>query len=283
MKFRSLHRDQRSGFTLIELLVVIAIISILAAMLLPALSRAREAARRVSCASNLRQLGLVFRMYSSEADGRFPSVQTLVGPACNERNPGWLTFEGRAVFPEYLTDVRILACPSDTDGISEIEAGRWKTGGDPKGSTNPCLFDALSYYYLGWALRPSVMVDPATGDASPAFTQAFRNQLLEGPVENLTENWAFTDDNGVDQQVFRLKDGIERFFITDINQPAASVLAESEIPIMFDQVSLRVSDFNHVPGGANVLYMDGHVKFVKYPSDFPCSRAWLEVMAAIEL
>ncbi len=283
MKHRPTYAARRSGFTLIELLVVIAIISILAAMLMPALSRAREAARRVSCGSNLRQLGLVLRMYASEANGLFPSLQTYVGPACDQRNPGWLMFEGRAVFPEYLTDVRLLACPSDSDGMSEIQNGRWKTGGNPRGATNPCLFDPLSYFYLGWAIRPDVMVDIATGDASPAFMEAFEQQLRTGPIENLTSNWRFLDDEGLDQQVFRLKDGIERFFITDINQPAASVLSESEIPTMFDRISMRVSDFNHVPGGANVLYMDGHVKFVRYPSEFPCNRAWLEVLAAIDM
>ena len=99
------------GFTLIELLVVIAIIGILAGILLPVLSRARESARSTQCASNVKQIGMGLIMYANENSEAFPSSTADAMLSLN------------LLFPNYISDQRVFKCPSDTFVTATTNAG----------------------------------------------------------------------------------------------------------------------------------------------------------------
>jgi prepilin-type N-terminal cleavage/methylation domain-containing protein/prepilin-type processing-associated H-X9-DG protein len=118
-----MYPNRGTAFTLIELLVVIAIIGILAAMLLPALSRAKGTARKSACTSNLRQLGLAWRMYLDDHDGRFPDRRDLKTALPGGYKPWttWPASDPRAgwaavVLERTLPKSRVMECPSILSG-----------------------------------------------------------------------------------------------------------------------------------------------------------------------
>lgn len=203
---RSKPYHRRTGFTLFELLAVIATIGILAAILLPALARARESARRASCMANLVQLGLALKMYADE----------------HERNLPWSGGGGNAdclleLRGNYVTDDHLFFCPSDANASDR----------DKKGDATPVWTSQLDGDRSGL-----VQEGPSSVRQSYDYFGAYTNAPLafphpSMPVPAVPLMW-------------------------DITQ----VLDEKGDP------SYSGGNFNHVPGGGNVVMMDGSVQFL---------------------
>ncbi|MDX9976097.1 MAG: hypothetical protein RBU21_24175, partial [FCB group bacterium] len=138
----------------IELVGTIVLVAALAAIVLPALSRAREASDRASCQNNLKQWGAIFKMYASENSGYYPRCATK-NERTNTDSPehGFVAAPyGPSLYPNYVSDLNMFFCPSSeekAEDYTKCPGGRWcnlKT--DQLDARN---FADCCYTYLGWA------------------------------------------------------------------------------------------------------------------------------------
>jgi len=133
----------RGGFTLIELLVVMAIISLMAAILMPALSRAKAKARTTRCLSNLRQMGMGLTMYLPDNSDRFP----YTGHEAHWMSVSdiWLLLN-----PYIRTNASFYVCPADTGPLNVLFATTFGSGLTPPLTTHDLSVASSYYYYIGF-------------------------------------------------------------------------------------------------------------------------------------
>lgn len=241
----SLKKSRRSAFTLIELLVVIAIIAILAAILFPVFGRARENARRSSCQSNLKQIGLGFAQYTQDYDEKLPFAQSW------GYDSTWATLIGPYSVKSGLYDSSdpggLFMCPSDSvaraAGQKPISYGVPFSWGNSN-MTWGTYVGTPNGYYVGRSIAelPSVATTLLVVEAPSAQRSTWSNDVFVSCPGNA--NLATSGRNGsgyCGDNAFNAQDG------TGGDSGAISGLRG--IPQHFD--------------GYNYLFSDGHVKWLR--------------------
>ncbi len=224
------------GFTLIELLVVIAIIGILASMLLPALGRAKESARRIACVNQEKQLALAMHMYAGENNGCFPP-RISTNRWCTTLRP-------------YYDDLKILKCPSDIWAKPTTNAAAGGGARPAESCARTYLFNGFNDFYRNIVGRDSMANFRRLGNGEVV--------IRESDIQESSATVAFGErDNrpGSLPQYHMDFDAMDD--LTGLNQSVHGNLARTGRG-----------------GGSNYAMVDSHVEFVKYGRTFNPVNLW---------
>ena len=186
---------RRNAFTLIELLVVIAIIAILAAILFPVFAKAKEAAKKTACLSNVRQIGTAFALYSSDYDERFPPLLLQQAPI-NGGSFAWPRVPYCLQIGPYCNNWQIFGCPSDpTNGLPAASIPFWDGSFRPKAIKR-------SYGYVGTIFTVQAggrdaNTGMSTGPYDPVQSVGRSTSDMEDTAStiSLVENWLIASND----------------------------------------------------------------------------------------
>jgi type II secretory pathway pseudopilin PulG len=185
-------RFSKSGFTLTALLVIIAVLAILAAMLLPALARAKTKASSINCVNNLKQVGLAFRIWSDDNGEKYPMSLPMNKGGTLEYTDGADTFRHFQVMSNQLTTPKFLICPNDTRTVAanfdqlENQNVSYFIALEAN-DTNPQMFLAGDRNLTGPAAPENGILKLVPGDAASWTSAIHVNQgnigLVDGSVQ----------------------------------------------------------------------------------------------------
>jgi len=205
-----------------------------------------------TCQLREKQMGLVFKMFALDAAGmHWPALSSEVGNltfvwSYGDGSPP----KGYPLLSEMSEDIPAIIRCVENPGLA----------------TKP---DDTDMVYLGYLVA---------GDSDiQDFAAAYRWETAPGRTPDF--NGELPRKSDPERKLFRLKEGIERFIITDINNPAASANAQARIPVLIEWPDRHLDARNH--RGGNVLYMDGHVEFVTYPGKWPMTEETIGILCEL--